>query len=364
MIDLPISEYMRNYYKENGFKFTDSEQATIFWRSDLPLPERLDILREIADKTDDETLKAEIHSLLDTEAKYEEWFKEDDSRYYYTVYFNGKNDISGGWMLAGYGCGEHAQPQHIFSDFNSAFAFGKDICSDTFEIRKAQFRNRVDNSPIKDGHKGVGFYRRNHIPIKAGDFGISVYRKDGVLLERACYADKIGDPKCSLRDAGLHLHNPFDLGDIVCDEKYSCLAIIGDRQEWWQEKQTRDPHLYNFEESTIITVFNFGAGGVDYDEFTSILDLKKVEQWDDELEWEVLKAASELMKKTGFIHIEEVAELYDREKAEKFNRECAEVDLDRIEKRGCRAEFDKFGELYCKWRDREKERREQNYYRG
>lgn len=71
MIDLQISEYMRNYYKEHGFIFPDSAQTTIFWRSDLPLVERLDILREIADKTDDETLKAEIHSLLDTEAKYE-----------------------------------------------------------------------------------------------------------------------------------------------------------------------------------------------------------------------------------------------------------------------------------------------------
>lgn len=35
MTELPISDFMQNYYKEEGIAFTDSERATILWNSPL-----------------------------------------------------------------------------------------------------------------------------------------------------------------------------------------------------------------------------------------------------------------------------------------------------------------------------------------
>lgn len=62
MIKLPISDFMQNYYQEKGTTFTDSERATIFWNTVLPLPkaEILDLLKEIADTTKDNCLKTQI----------------------------------------------------------------------------------------------------------------------------------------------------------------------------------------------------------------------------------------------------------------------------------------------------------------
>lgn len=55
MTELPSSDFMQNYYKEEGIAFTDSELATILWNTPLPLPkaEILEALREIADTTAD-----------------------------------------------------------------------------------------------------------------------------------------------------------------------------------------------------------------------------------------------------------------------------------------------------------------------
>ena len=71
MIELPIPDFTRNYYKEHGVAFSDSEKATIIWNSALPRPEILDALREIAGTTTDEKLKAQIHQRLDAEAEIE-----------------------------------------------------------------------------------------------------------------------------------------------------------------------------------------------------------------------------------------------------------------------------------------------------
>lgn len=53
---LPMSDFMWNYYQSHNVSFTDFQQAAIIWNSDLPKPEILDALREIASTTTDEAL--------------------------------------------------------------------------------------------------------------------------------------------------------------------------------------------------------------------------------------------------------------------------------------------------------------------
>lgn len=83
MTELPMSAFMRSYYKEQGITFSDSEQATVIWNSDLPRPEILDALREILGTTTDEKLKAEIQERLDAEAETERSFLESNGRYFF-----------------------------------------------------------------------------------------------------------------------------------------------------------------------------------------------------------------------------------------------------------------------------------------
>ena len=46
MNNLPISECIKEYYKKNNATFTDSECATIFWNSSLPISEIMSALKK------------------------------------------------------------------------------------------------------------------------------------------------------------------------------------------------------------------------------------------------------------------------------------------------------------------------------
>ena len=50
MKELPVSDCLKEHYKKHNAVFTDSEQATIFWESSLPVSEKLDALRGTRDK--------------------------------------------------------------------------------------------------------------------------------------------------------------------------------------------------------------------------------------------------------------------------------------------------------------------------
>lgn len=66
---LPMSDFMWNHYQSHNVSFTDFQQATIIWNSDLPKSEILDALREIASTTTDEVLKEQIRERLAAEAE-------------------------------------------------------------------------------------------------------------------------------------------------------------------------------------------------------------------------------------------------------------------------------------------------------
>ena len=214
MIELPIPDFTRNYYKEHGVAFSDSEKATIIWNSALPRPEILDALREIAGTTTDEKLKAQIHQRLDAEAEIERAFCERDGRYCY---------------IAG-------------------------SMADSFE------------------------------------------------------------------DAYIPLLDPFEPGDIVSLDGSPAVVELSPAE--WEEdvkrsRSNRRRTLASYE-NTRLPVLCLCDDGCMCGSIWYILSLEKVESWDDSLEWNVLQAASQLIKGTG--SLENFLYHYHRNLAQKEGR--------------------------------------------
>lgn len=279
MIELPMSAFMRNYYREQGITFTDSQQATIIWNSDLPMPEILDALREIASTTTDEMLKEQIRERLAAEAENERIFLENDGSYFF-IFIPDDEDEWG---------------SRYFSTLDAAIAYGKDRSKETFQIRKESFTDKFDGSAA------------NNDSDKMYVGGQAQYTKGGVLLECACYTEEtsinFSHPYQSrFEDAYIPLQNPFELGDIVKIAGDSRPAIVEVSQEDWKsalERNTNGSREIPPSYDNISLTVEFLDGGEMYHGHPPILWLEKIDQWDDKLEWDVLQEASRLMKGTG-----------------------------------------------------------------
>lgn len=68
-MELIDSKYTREKYKELGIEFTDWQKATIIWNKPMPRQERLNALKELADKIIDLELKKQIEERVSYERK-------------------------------------------------------------------------------------------------------------------------------------------------------------------------------------------------------------------------------------------------------------------------------------------------------
>ena len=274
-----MSDFMWNYYQSHNVSFTDFQQATIIWNSDLPKSEILDALREIASTTTDEVLKEQIRERLATQAENERIFLENDGSYFFIFVPDDESE----WG------------NRYFSTLDAAIVYGKDHSKETFQIRKESFADKLDGSAV------------NNDSDKMYIGGQARYTKDGVFLECECYTEEtsisFSHPYQSrFEDAYIPLQNPFELGDIVKMAGDSRPAIVEVSQEAWKralERNTNGSREIPPSYDNISLTVEFLDGVEMYHGHLPILWLEKIDQWDDKLEWDVLQAASRLMKGTG-----------------------------------------------------------------
>lgn len=279
MIQLPISDFILDYYKENGYAFTDSEKATIFWNSELSRPEVMAALRKIADTTADETLKTQIQARLDEMSETERRFAGNDGRYFFLSIPDNEDE--------GNAC---------FTALEAAIAYGKEHSIEKFKVEK---------EPLMDqwGNRHVGY-------DSGPQYGYAEYAKDGVLLECVCSTSHIhvtitGSMASSFEEAYIPVHNPYKPGDIVRRIGGNAPAIVVTSQEKWDNDVKR--HLArasdlipaNYENTRIFLLYLDGEDGRMYDTIWHILSLEKIEEWDNELEWNLLQAAGKLVRGEG-----------------------------------------------------------------
>lgn len=288
MMELPISDCLREHYEKHGASFTDSERATIFWNSFLTRAEKLAALREILDTTADESLKIQIQERLDMEAETERAFMSCDSDYIHTVFLDDQTDAD-----------------IAFASIHAAINYGKENCDAAFRISKMILEDRLE--PNADERTLLG--------------GDAEFGKDGTLLCCRCYNSRKTEfvfandmePE-SFEDACIPVLNPFEYGDIVRVMGDSRPALVVTSQERWNshlECLDRKGRTKNHFSNALTVEFLYPDGEFSHGH-PNILALEKVEHWEDEDEWELLQSVSSLMKGDGWI--ETVLEHYQANK--------------------------------------------------
>lgn len=87
MFELVPSQFMRQFYKEAGFEFTDFQKATLIWNApEKTRQERLDALKELADMTADAITEKQILERIQFEERVVAAFINNSSaKYVYVV---------------------------------------------------------------------------------------------------------------------------------------------------------------------------------------------------------------------------------------------------------------------------------------
>lgn len=272
-IQLPISEYMRNWYEEQGIVFTDFERATIFWTSYLPLEEQLEALREIADTTGDEGLKAQIEERMAHEAALKREFFDNGAKN--SVYILTSED--------------HTCGTRYFSTVERAVAYGKAYSETAFTVGK----KRLDVETNELACEGTCTYSPSGSFVSFQVSGCLFYDKNNPN-------DMHGKPDRFEKHLLFPKH-PFHRGDIVRLERKRQLGIVETSQN-----RKSSSFVDNFVDNwiaggTLEIDFLDKCGGVYYDNL-SILKLEKITQWDDDREWRIMKKMQKRMLDGGSLY--------------------------------------------------------------
>ena len=284
MRELPIADCFKELYEKENKTFTDSERATLFWNMDLPISEKLAALKEIHDMTTDEVLKKQIKARLDREAEIEEAFMSRDKDYIQLVLLDDSDDAD-----------------RVFESMDSAIAYGKEECEETFHISKHILEERVSPDDNKDSDK-TGEY------LVLG--GYAAFKKDGTLISCSYYTSRDYsftflnhvEPE-SFEEAYVPVLNPFEYGDIVRVIGDSRPAIYVTPQGAMERtlkicEEHGYPKNYYLNKMTVEYLYPDGEFAHDHPD---LLSLEKLESWDNKEEWELLQSISRLMKGHGWV---------------------------------------------------------------
>lgn len=151
MFELVPSNYMRKYFKEIGFEFSDFEKATLIWEAEgKTWKERLDALRELAETTEDPITRKQVLERIAFEEKAFAVLKSNPSENYVYVVEDSEDR---------YSCG-------FFADYQLAEKYVQTY-SKEYEhrcaIEKQQIIKTLEESNRYEGSREVGstYFNKN-----------------------------------------------------------------------------------------------------------------------------------------------------------------------------------------------------------
>jgi len=248
MFELIPSKDVRDYLKEIGHQFTDAEKATIVYNTVEEVTRRDDMLKRIAESTNDRELKAQIEERLDFDKRSWLQFAEDDQGCYYTAsYLDYDNEWDTVGSFAGYKLAKLKIEELEEGQKGSGYRIEKhQILGKKENIVKGYYRtNRRLLKLIGDtGENRKPCYEEYDI----GSFPISKaeYNSEGQLIdfysaempiEEVEKMDDWGEVR--FEDKFIYVPIPFKPGEVVCSIKEpDTLGVIDmslEHIEWLKE---------------------------------------------------------------------------------------------------------------------------------
>lgn len=271
MINLPISDYVKKYYKEHDIVLDDFTQATIIWIFHLCWEETLSMLQEIADRTEDEALKLQIRERVEFELqKKEEFMDNHDRKYIYNVI---ENDDGFGFAY--------------FTTVEQALEYGKRNCESDLRIDKYPLNPVNDQCIVKNrtciwDKSGSTIMALN--PFSYGDFEVP---------------EETHGRKERFEEAFIHCEFPFERGDIVRHIVTGKIGVLENSREDWERLLERvdSGELYGNAGDIVVSVdYVDEEDGHLYYDHRSLLNLEKVTEFNSIEEKELMECISKILQ--------------------------------------------------------------------
>lgn len=279
MVKLPISDYVVNYYKEQGIEFTFRQQAHFCWYYNALLKEQLGSLKEILKISDDEKLNGEIGERITYEEKAYECFMTSQEGCIYIIRPDDKAEYE----------------EEYFASAEKAISYGIHHCDKYFEIIKSWLFDKnpkglseeTGDDDMENVNEVLSWYR---------------YTLDGDVIYGSSYECKSPfdeEDNSRFENMFLNIKSPFGLGDIVMGPDFDKPRVVSTEHDCFEETYNR---LKNHEylrpdalDNSIRTDY-IGADGNAYYDHTVPFHLWKVDSWEDEEYWELLRITSHAVK--------------------------------------------------------------------
>lgn len=306
MVKLPISDYVADYYKEQGITFTFRQQAHFCWFYQDLLQDRLNSIKEILKISDDEKLNTEIRERIAYEEKAHECFMTGQEGCIYIVRPDGRK--------------EYDETEYFLSA-ERAVSYGIRHCDNGFEVIK---RWLFDRNP-----EGLSEETEGDEPGNVNEI-LSWYRftPEGDILYGGSYEyiEPFDEEDYDrFENMFLYIKSPFGLGDIVMGPDWERPQVVSTDHDCFMEHYDRQKAfgytVFEGFENIIRTDLVNVDGSLDY-AHTVPFHLWKIDSWEDKEYWELLQIMSHAVKNG--------VELYDfnilcRKYGER-NEKCAEND--------------------------------------
>lgn len=270
MDNLPISDYVKNYYREHNIVLDDFTQATIIWIFHTCWEEQLSMLRGIADTTTDEALKLQIKERVAFELqKKTEFMENHDGKYIYGV----TEDDNG--FGASY-----------FTTVKQALEYGKSNCESGIRIDKYLI------NPISDKHYEEV---RTCIWDESGSTILSLnpffYGDFKQPEENYGRADRF-------EEAFINCEFPFERGDIVRHVINGTIGVLETSKED-RARMLRQAELGELSldaSDVVVSVDYIGDDGTVYYDHFSFLNLEKVTEFESKEQEDLMRSISALLQ--------------------------------------------------------------------
>lgn len=281
MVKLPISDYVADYYKEQGIKFTFRQQAHFCWFYQNRLKDRLNSIRDILKISDDEKLNTEIRERIEYEEKAYVCFMAGQEGCIYIVCPDGKKDYD---------------ENEYFLSAERAVSYGICHCDNGFEVIK---RWLFDKNPegLSEEVEGNDSGNVNEI--------LSWYRftPEGDISYGGSYEymEPFDEEDYDrFENMFLYIKSPFGLGDIVMGPDWERPQVVSTDHDCFMEHYDRQKAfgytVFEGFENIIRTDLVNADGSLDY-AHTVPFHLWKIDSWEDKEYWNLLQMMSEAIKK-------------------------------------------------------------------
>lgn len=277
---LPVSDYVADYYREQGIELTWRQQARLCWTGTSLLEDRLRLLKELLILSDDKKLNEEIQERIAYEKESLKRFMKNENPAVFYIFLPDDKD------------NEYTE---CFSQAETAISYGN-AWGKKWEVEfSIEKRYLLDRCPKELTDKKELL----EVDTSLGKYFFSVDGKivDGWSREIEAVFDQ--------EDAGrfenlfLNIKSPFGLGDIVMGPDWDYPRVVGTDHDCYEKQYERfKNHPYitlDASDNCIITDYVHTDGGCYYDH-TMPFKLWKIDSWENKEYWELLQILSAMAK--------------------------------------------------------------------